>query len=272
MSPIRLQQLEHPLIGPARLARERPTHGVGEVEVADRDRVGVTERRPRDLGRRPGAHAPDGEEPCVRLIQGEGRSCLDAGRLLARGPDGLGAPTFDAPRVEREVRRLGESFRVGRKVQPELARGGLAGREHHRSVRPPGLDAGDLLLQDRRDERVHHGAGSRDAHTSVAAPEHFDHVVLRLEAGVVVEGADQPGDRIERPGGTRSPRLGQDVVAEGSDAHRRGSVGRPHRAVGVREPDPHRRIAGTAAQWEERLRHVDRELRRDRSLRHGRRA
>ena len=71
VAPVRLQQLEHPFVGPARLARERPTHDVRQMEVAHRDRVGVTERRARDLGRRPRSHAADREEPGVRLIQRE---------------------------------------------------------------------------------------------------------------------------------------------------------------------------------------------------------
>ena len=55
---VRLEQLEHPRVGPARLARQRERHEVGQMEVADADRVLVTERPNRRLRRRSTVRSP----------------------------------------------------------------------------------------------------------------------------------------------------------------------------------------------------------------------
>jgi hypothetical protein len=58
---------------------------------------------------------------------------------------------------------------------------------------------GHLLFQDGRDQRVHDGARLRDMEAAVVSPQLRDNVVMRLEPGVVIEGADQPCSAVERP-------------------------------------------------------------------------
>ena len=83
------EQLEHPGVVASRLARQRPRHGVREVEVADAHRIGVAEGDDGDLCRCPDADARDGLEPASELAR--------VGRLLEpvghrRGSaDGLGS-------------------------------------------------------------------------------------------------------------------------------------------------------------------------------------
>ena len=64
----RLEQLEHPRVVAARLAGQRPGDEVGQVEVADADRIRVAERPDRDLGRRPRPDAGHGGQPRVGVL------------------------------------------------------------------------------------------------------------------------------------------------------------------------------------------------------------
>ncbi len=53
LTPVRLEQLEHPLIGAARLASQRPGHQVWQMQVAHAHRVWIAERGRGDTRRRP---------------------------------------------------------------------------------------------------------------------------------------------------------------------------------------------------------------------------
>ena len=65
LAAVGLQQLEHPLVGAARLAGQRPAHEVLEVEVAHAHRVGDRRTLAADLRGRPRTDARDGTEQPV---------------------------------------------------------------------------------------------------------------------------------------------------------------------------------------------------------------
>src|SRR5262245_57793533 len=67
LASIRLQQLQHPRVIAAGLARQRPADHVRQVEVADAHRVGVPERGAGRLRGGPRTDALDGHEPSERI-------------------------------------------------------------------------------------------------------------------------------------------------------------------------------------------------------------
>src|SRR5439155_11985168 len=67
LTAIRLEQLEHPLVGRARLTGEYPGDVVLEVTVADAHGVSVAERVARNLGCRPRPDPLDRLQASVRV-------------------------------------------------------------------------------------------------------------------------------------------------------------------------------------------------------------
>ena len=158
--------------------------------------------------------------------------------------------------MERVVGQRREDLRRRRDPQPEPARRRLAVARHEPAVDPPRLVAGDLLLEDRGDQRLQDRAPSaRSAARASAA-----HRLL-----------ERPGDAGRGPTGRRPGRAGPPSRSSGPGRcpgprpaparHRRaprrssvtGPVRRPRRAPGrARDLEPHRRVAGPAAVDRER--------------------
>ena len=78
MAAVRLQEFEHPLVGPSPLTRQRPRHDVRQVVVADRDGVGVAERDEANFSGRPLAHPGQGAQAKARCIQRHGKSLFQS--------------------------------------------------------------------------------------------------------------------------------------------------------------------------------------------------
>src|SRR6185295_18276720 len=79
LTSIRLEELEHPFVRSAWLPREGPRHDVGQVVVADRDRVRIPERDPAHLAGRPRADAGKLLQECPGLRR---RGVAERGDLL----------------------------------------------------------------------------------------------------------------------------------------------------------------------------------------------
>ena len=123
----RLEQFEHAVVGGAGLTGQRPRDHVGEVVVADRDGIGIAERRPEHRPDRPRADAAD-QRQTGGDHAGTGRGpvpqVVGVRRDLGERPRPLG---LDAERVEPPCRAPGEGLGGGRQAQAgERARRGGA--------------------------------------------------------------------------------------------------------------------------------------------------
>jgi hypothetical protein len=233
----RLEQLQHPGVGAAGLAGQRPGDGVGDVEVAHADRVRVAVRGADHLGGGPRADTGDRGEPAGGV--GAVGALLQPGRDQ-RGPQqGLGAALLDTERMEDPVRRLGDGHRVGREEQAGRARRRLAEVLDDRPVRPVRLDAGDLLLEDRADQPVEDLAGGREAYPREGPGQPPDQRVRRRPGGEVAEVVAQAGDRVRAVGqpGRARPVPGRDELRAGAGQVQgaravRGTRGEPELPVG----------------------------------------
>src|SRR5690606_25235796 len=224
-----------------RCAGERVADVLGDVVVAEADGVGVAERPRTDLGARPDADAADRAQ---RLVEPLG--ALSAGSL-ERGRDARGAQQRRrAAVVDAHAQPLprGDREQVGRRrrhPQPELLGrpwGGLAEPLHEPAVPAERLLAGDLLLDDPGDERLHDQPGRAEAPAREAPPQPGDGVVPRVEPGEVVLGAEHAWERLQHPRRARAPGACRDdaVGVQRGDRERRRPLGRadaaPHGAVG----------------------------------------
>ena len=147
----------------------------------------------------------------------------------------------------------------GRGLHPQLhlglrlaggSGGAFAEAVDQRAERTERLLTGHLLLDDRRDEGLHHQVGGPEAPVGVPPPGHRDRLVDRHEAGGVVVGSQHPGQLGQDPGGAVSPGLSGDDAGRrvGQDAQRRGALrgpdAPPDRPVGG---TPEGRVTGSAA-------------------------
>ena len=162
MRPVGLEQLEHPFVRTARLARERPRHDVRNVVVADRYGVRVAERGPGHLGHRPRSDPVHRRQPLLGGVERERGGLVDPRRPGAHLTQHVGAAALDAERVERVVGERGDPFGIRRQRQAERARGGFGERGHEAAVRTASLVAGDLLLEDHGEQPFGDQAGPRD--------------------------------------------------------------------------------------------------------------
>ena len=115
-----------------------------------------------------------------------------------------------------------------------------AGSPYRGQQQPPGavrLVGGDLLLQDRGDQRLHDQARTRQPEAGVAAARLMDEAVPGGQRRRVVGLAEQVGQPVQQPVGTRPPRLRLDAAGGGraADTQRAGALGgaagAPHAVV-----------------------------------------
>ena len=149
---------------------------------------------------------------------GQGDGLLDSGGAAGRHLDGGGALALDPEGMEGEVGSDGEGLGGRLEAQGHRAGSPFAPGADDGGEGVVGLAAGDLLLQDRGQQRLEHRLGAGDAQAGV----------------VVVELADQPGggeplQRVARP-----QQLGRRLQ------------GPPRPRPPGRDPDPvsFRRVAG----------------------------
>ena len=235
----------------------------GQVVVADADRVRVAERALRGLGRRPHADAGDDPQPRQR------RSSAQVGALLQ--PAGHGRRGADRPLPLEVDAEAGASPRSGCRAAPAPPAAPAA----RRAGRAPGavpvqqgapgparLDAGDLLLEDGRHERLQHQAGraaaagpgrarSSSASTRYAArrPAPTSRRRSPSSAGTRSSSQSAPVAPRRRAHHARRARTARSVPSPSGVAH-------AHQNPAVVEPVG--RVAGAAAQRLQRRAQVDR--------------
>ena len=144
----------------------------------------------------------------------------------ATARDRLGAAALDPAAVQRPVRRLGEPRRVGGQHHGAGAGGRLGVPADEAAVGPAGLDARDLLVDDRRDQRLDdHGACHRAACLAAAGAGH---------GGAGRAARRRPGRRRSRAASARDraprPRRGPTPPPTRRPA-RRGAPGWPGRSA-----------------------------------------
>jgi len=121
MGPERLEQLEHERVVAPPLTEERERDLMTEVVVADTDRVGVTERDPRDLGHRPRPDAGDGEESAAQLAVLGPVADSETMTHPTHPANGVGPPALHPQRMERPVGKLGQPGRRRGTTRPVSA-------------------------------------------------------------------------------------------------------------------------------------------------------
>ena len=252
---IRLEQLEHPRVGAARLAGQRVRDEVRQVEVADAHRV----RRRRAPGRRPRPRstARSRARPSAGVGLGEGQvhDRLEPRRARCDPPDQVGPASLDAERVigvvgergqgRRRRRRAGAATRVvraparrARGSSPSHARRAaspvtfcsrIAGTSDSRTApRARDPDAREAAGELRR--RADGRSGSAPA-SVVEAEQGRDAVESAVGARVPTP---PPGAR-RRPGRAPRSRVRRECESRARRAPRRGgSSGRAGRATAAR--------------------------------------
>ena len=154
-------------------------------------------------------------EPAVGLLVAERGRALEAVGDPAHRDDGPRPGRVDVQPEPLPGRDLPERRRA--RLDPDLALDAGAGRALAVPVHQPAeprerLLAGDLLLDDRRDQRLHDQAAAAEARVLVATPGLLEDRMSRLEARPVVEGTQQAGHRLERPLRALAPGLGVHVA------------------------------------------------------------
>ncbi len=191
MGPVRRQHGEHLLVIEC-MPDQGPADECGQVVIADRDRVAVTEGPLRHLGGRPRPH------PRNHLKPGQGSLPRHPCRLLHPVGDGSRRPQRMAPGavhpapVPRPVRDFQHCRRGGHDTHTGWRRSRCR-RAGHNGEFTPGpvcLGAGHLLLEDGRDQDVPHPPGPGDAQTRVTSPGVGEQARWRLQPGPVVPGPE----------------------------------------------------------------------------------
>src|SRR5271170_7147897 len=205
------EQLEHAgVVGD--LAGQGPADGLGQVVVADGDRVSVAGGALADLGRGPGADAGQGAQPAVGLGRVEVQGLLQAAGDVGGGDDGPGAYSLNAGPVPVPGRDTRPDPRGRDDPHPLRGRAGRHGAELAQQDPPGtvGFDAYDLLLQDRGDQRLEQPIGPADPQPPIAQGQLADDRMVRGESGQVVVRAELGGESVQQPGGTRAPGVAGD--------------------------------------------------------------
>ena len=210
-----------------------------------------------DLGRRPRADAREGEQRPVRGRRGP-RACRGG---AAPSRSSLAASRLDGPDELRpaalQARAGGTRSRGAPRAPPARAAAAapnppgcrLAVPRHDRPVGPPRLVAGDLLLEDRRHQRLVHRARPPDAAARGARrTASGDGGVARDQGRRVVVQADQPAEPLQRPGRCPGPTPARGRTGLRLDEQRHRALGRPRRPPGrAGDLEPHRGVAAARA-------------------------
>ena len=122
-------------------------------------------------------------------------------------------------------------------------------------VDTPRLLAGDLLLEDCRDECLDDPVRARDPDAGKPPRELHDDPMRRVEGeervGVVVE-PEEVGCSLDRPAGARSPGSRDELLTGVDGFDRRRAVGRPRGAPNPAGFEPDRRVAVAVAKRRQR--------------------
>src|SRR5438034_11179640 len=103
MPAVRLEELEHALVGGTRPALERVSDRVRQVVVADRNRVRVAERHHGHLGGGPWPDTREREHPAIGAGEIHEEDLLESFCAPGGADDHLRAAPLDAKAVEAPV-------------------------------------------------------------------------------------------------------------------------------------------------------------------------
>ena len=199
---------------------QRPADRPGQMDVADRHRVGVAAGPLARLGRGPGADPGQRAQAQVRLGGGHPGDLLQPLRHVGGADDGPGADALHACPVPRP----GGNPRpgTGGREDPHPGRGRPRRRlpvpEHERPPGPACLGPDDLLLQHGRHQRLKHPARPADPEIARTA------------------GPSRPATGA--PAGSRSGRRPRPAARAERRAPRRRRGPRPRRAPSCRHRGP----------------------------------
>ena len=212
----RLEELQHPRVVAARLARQREGDQARQVEVTDADGVRVAERPDADLGRRPRPDARYRRQPRIGVgAAGDRRSPRTRRRVTRRAGS--------ARLVAARSRTGGTRNRGGSPAPPGSGPGGAATPEGPGAGSPwariepvpgaPCLLAGDLLLEDRGHEGLEDSAGARDPDARAPSRQFRHERMSRRDRNGLAAKSEERRDVRQRADRARPPRLGRDLVA-----------------------------------------------------------
>ncbi|MEO7571281.1 MAG: hypothetical protein ABIX10_02495, partial [Acidimicrobiales bacterium] len=115
--------------------------------------------------------------------------------------------------MELVVPELGDGLGERGDQEASGARGGPPPPLHQLAERPLGLEAGDLLAEDSRDQGLEHPPGARQAQALGSAVQVEHEGMLRLEPGPVIEDAEPTRRRLQGPRRPLPPCLELEVSA-----------------------------------------------------------
>src|SRR5674476_196619 len=206
MSCIRFEQLGQAVVIHLG-AGQRPTDVCGHVVVTEADRIRIAERRMPHLGSGPDPDPRYGAQPSVCLVTGQVHALLQPARD-AHGPnDGRRPPAVDPgckPLPRRDPRPSAGTGGDPQATHATFSGCALAVAADKGAIGTGGLLTGDLLRDDRGDQRLQHQPGPGHSPSAEPSCRLGDLPVVRDKARRVV----QVAEAARRFSGWRVPRTG----------------------------------------------------------------
>ncbi|SDM84482.1 hypothetical protein SAMN04487981_102755 [Streptomyces sp. cf386] len=242
---IRLQQLQHHGVIRVPIPRKRPPHDPRQMQIPHGHRI----RRPmtalHNLRRRPRPNPRQDLQPPLRLRRRHPHGLLQP-RSNPYGPQNRGRPLVVDPGpmpLPGRNRPPGPRIRHHTHLPGHGPRRRLPELPNQQPPRPVRLIGRDLLLQNRRNQRLHHQPGPRQPQPRPSMPSNRHHPMPRHEGGRIIGGPEQLRQLLQQPLGPRPPRFPPHLGTPHADPQRPGpdrrTTGPPHGPVRHR---PKRRI------------------------------
>ncbi len=211
---IGLEQLRESVVVHRR-AGQRPADVLGHVVVPEAHRICVPQRPMRHLVRGPPPHTGHGLETTTGLEGRHTHDLFETTRASGDHDSGTGAGAIHPGSQPLPGRDESPGLRVRRDHEAQLSTDawrGSSAAAHQSSVCRERLFAGHSLFDDGRDERLHDEPRCRNPPSREATSGLPDHVVVALEAGVVIVFTEEVREPVEDPFGALTPRLGLDLA------------------------------------------------------------
>lgn len=248
LSPVGLQELEHPGVVGLGLACQGPGHGAGQVQVTHGDGVRISEREAsrHAHGPRPATRDPTQDLPGLRRLIVEARvddASRASRRAQPRGSLSIHAGSAKVLRGEAEPlpwRRWEE--------EPSWARGSLVDAAYQVPVAPGRLAKRDPLLEDHLAQHVEDEGCTAQVKATPTPRQGGQWPRRGLEdARAIVEPQDRL-DPVQCPVGSRAPRPNLDVVSLQSEVEGNGPLRRTGGLPDVARPHSTGRVVQTKRQ------------------------
>ena len=244
------------------LPRQGPRDDVRQVEVADAHRIGVAECADGDLGRGPRTDPRHRGKARLCHLERELGDGLEPVGTHGDPPDELGPTPLDPERVVGVVGERGKGASGRRQPEPEgrRSRCWFAVPGDEAAPRPPRLVAGDLLLEDRRHERLEDGSAPRRAHGAEPPVQLADEGMVIADRGGLPLEPEQRRHACQRAFRAGPPGLRTDAVTLLDEREGGRTVGGPGGSPGLAATQSQGRISGSAAQRRKSQGEVERSL------------